>query len=69
MSKTYTRQTHFKFATACPPNIQARLQEIKRRCREEAEANTRKQRALDRAERYETWQEVCMGSVPLKGRR
>lgn len=69
MSKTYTHQTTLKLGSTMPDHVRVRLQEIKREAIARGEEKARKMRALEKAERYETWQEVRLSSLPLKGRR
>lgn len=64
-----SKQLNLRLGSNCPPHIKARLAELRAECVERTESNRRKQRALDNAERYETWQEVRLSSLPLKGRR
>lgn len=70
MRKHYDpKQKSLKLGSNIPPHIKARLAELRAECVRRSEDNRRKQRALENAERYETWQEVCLSSIPMKGRR
>lgn len=70
MRKHYDpKQKSLKLGSTIPPHIKARLAELRAECVRRSEDNRRKQRALENAERYETWQEVCLSSIPMKGRR
>lgn len=70
MRKHYDpKQKSLKLGSSIPPHIKARLAELRAECVRRSEDNRRKQRALENAERYETWQEVCLSSIPMKGRR
>jgi hypothetical protein len=62
-------QKTLKLGSTIPPQVKARLAELRAECVRRSEDNRRKQRALENAERYETWQEVCLSSIPMKGRR
>lgn len=64
-----SKQLNLRLGSNCPPHIKARLAELRAECVERTESNRRKQRALDNAERYETWQEIQLASLPIKGRR
>ena len=57
------RHLNTKLSNAIPAHIREQLREIK------AEAKIRKQRILDKAERFETWQEIQLSTYPIKGRR
>lgn len=63
------KQTKLNLGSNIPPHIKARLAELRADCVRRSEEHARKQRILDNAERYETWQEIRLSSVPLKGRR
>lgn len=63
------KQTRLNLGTTMPAHIKARLAELRAECVRRSEEHARKQRILDAAERYETWQEVRLSSIPLKGRR
>ena len=62
-------QKTLKLGSTIPPQVKERLKELRVECVRRSEDNQRKQRALEAAERFETWQEVCLSSIPLKGRR
>ncbi len=64
-----SKQLNLRLGSNCPPHIKAELRRLRAECVERTESNRRKQRILDNAERYETWQEVRLSSLPLKGRR
>jgi hypothetical protein len=64
-----SKQLNLRLGSNIPEHIKARLAELRAECVERTESNRRKQRILDNAERYETWQEVRLSSLPLKGRR
>lgn len=70
MRKHYDpNQKSLKLGSNIPPQVKERLAELRAECVRRSEDNRRKQRALENAERYETWQEVCLSSIPMKGRR
>ena len=62
-------QKTLKLGSTIPPQVKERLAELRAECVRRSEDNRRKQRALENAERYETWQEVCLSTIPMKGRR
>lgn len=62
-------QKSLKLGSTIPPQVKEKLAELRADCVRRSEERARKQRALDNAERYETWQEVLLSSVPIKGRR
>ena len=64
-----SKQLNLRLGSNIPEHIKAELRRLRAECVERTESNRRKQRALDNAERYETWQEVRLSSLPLKGRR
>jgi hypothetical protein len=64
-----SKQLNLRLGSNCPPHIKARLAELRADCVRRSEEHHRKQRALDNAERYETWQEIQLASLPIKGRR
>ena len=63
------KQLNLRLGSNIPPHIKARLAELRADCVRRGEDNRRKQKALENAERYETWQEIRLSSFPLKGRR
>jgi hypothetical protein len=65
----HPNQKTLKLGSTIPPHIKARLAELRADCVRRSEEHHRKQRALENAERYETWQEIALSSIPLKGRR
>lgn len=70
MRKHYDpKQKPLKLGNTIPPQVKERLAELRAECVRRGEERARKQRALDNAERYETWQEVKLSSWPVKGRR
>jgi len=64
-----SKQLNLRLGSNIPEHIKARLAELRAECVRRGEDNRRKQRALDNAERYETWQEIKLASLPIKGRR
>jgi hypothetical protein len=64
-----SKQLNLRLGSNIPEHIKARLAELRAECVERTESNRRKQKALENAERYETWQEIRLSSLPLKGRR
>ena len=63
------KQLNLRIGSNIPPEIKARLLQLRENCVRRGEDNRRKQKALENAERYETWQEIRLSSFPLKGRR
>ena len=70
MRKHFTpNQKSLKLDSTIPPQVKEKLRELRADCIRRSEEHARKQRALEAAERYETWQEICLSSIPMKGRR
>lgn len=68
MRKHYTHQTTLKLrlGSTCPPDVKERLLKIRDEARADAEAQRRRAAALERAEKYETWQEIKLTSYKLR---
>ena len=74
---TFHPQSSLPLNTPVPEHVREQLRELKRQIevrrvedkRERRQARITKQQRLAEASLYETWQEVQLSSIPLKGRR
>jgi hypothetical protein len=64
-----SKQLNLRLGSNIPEHIKAELRRLRADCVRRSEEHHRKQRILDNAERYETWQEIQLASLPIKGRR
>jgi hypothetical protein len=61
-------QKTLKLGATMPPHIKQKLAELRADCVRRSEDNRRKQRALENAEKFETWQDICLLTTPLRRR-